>query len=107
MDLPSVGFILVAPLAGVYFAAGLPGCGVFFPQGSTTLFSDPLGTSSTPAHRVEDQFRQFEKAGPENMPSSPPSGATRDPVPVDHGDFVDSEHEGDIEDEAEDSLKYL
>lgn len=41
------------------------------------------------------------------MPSSPPSGATRDPVPVDHGDFVDSEHEGDIEDEAEDSLKYL
>lgn len=41
------------------------------------------------------------------MPSSPLSATTRDPVLIDRGDFVDSDHEGDIEDEAEDSLKYL
>lgn len=39
--------------------------------------------------------------------SPPPSAAARGPVPIDRGDFVDSDHEGDIEDEAEDSLQYL
>lgn len=32
---------------------------------------------------------------------------THDPVPVDHGDFVDSDHEADIEAESEDAMQYL
>lgn len=41
------------------------------------------------------------------MTTIPVPAATNETVPLDLGDFVDSDHEVDIEDESEDTLQYL
>lgn len=67
----------------------------------------PIKTSHPTITTNEAPFRpdQGKKAGIMSANSNPTLDC--DSIPLDRGDFVDSDHECDIEDESEDTLQYL
>lgn len=76
----------------------------------TKLTKKPTKTSQSKATTNEAPQRSLQKpqekqAGMMSANSTP--APSYDSIPLDCGDFVDSDHECDIEDESEDTLQYL